>query len=636
MNLSVSIPKQIDPYFEELEHWLVLEGVAERERMAHRRSIRSSKLAEQSGETLLHMKIMDHRTGLAGRMIIDFQKNDHRDLPSNRMKVGSPIVVSNEANKSDRGVPGVVSGKRKDLVQVAVEQWPDGTSFRIDLSPDETTRRRQLGAMAKAKCVSGRAKQLRDIVIGCRDPRFPTGLKKVVDWKSILNDSQKAAVNFALNSKDIAIIHGPPGTGKTTTLAELIFQAVKDGQRVLACAPSNTGVDNLLEKMVRLGLKAVRVGHPARVFPELRDFTLDELVDRDPHTQVIHEMRREVQQLVRDGQRISRGRDSRKRKRQYFAEAGILRGEIRTLEKRIVKNIIQTAEVICTTATIDEELIGEKPFDLVVIDEACQATMPGMWQAILKAEKIVLAGDHQQLPPTVISRQAAERGMKRSTMEELIDREGSAIFQRLTMQYRMHHKIMQFPSQFFYDSELVADVNVSEHQLTDDDEIQINPLTLSPLLLVDTAGADFLEEIEAEGESKLNPKEAKLVVTLVEQMVNSGVSENDIAIIAPYSAQVRYLRNLLGRTEIEVDTVDGFQGREKDLVILTMVRSNRKREIGFLSDLRRTNVAITRARKKLIMIGDSATLSVDPFYSNLITYFENENAYASVWEYLSD
>lgn len=636
MNQPGKIPKQIDPYFDELESWLNLEGIAERERMAQRRAVRSSKQAEKSGETLLRMQLVDHRTGLAGRMIIDFKKNHDHDLPPNRLKTGSPVIISNEAIQEDHGIPGVISGKRRDLIQVAVDQWPEGERFRIDLSPDETTRRRQLAAMGKARLATGRSRQLRDMVIGIRDPRYPVGKQAPIRCKSILNESQESAVAFALESKDIAIIHGPPGTGKTTTLAELIYQSVRRGQRVLACAPSNTGVDNLLEKIIPLGLKAVRVGHPARVFPELRDFTLDELVDRDPHTQLIHDMRREVQQLIRDGQRVSRGRDSRRRKRHYFAEAGILRGEIRSLEKRIVKDIIQSAEVICTTSTIDEELIGEQPFELVVIDEACQATMPGTWQAVLKADKLVLAGDHQQLPPTVISKEAANRGLKRSIMEELIDREGTNIFKRLSVQYRMNQKIMQFPSQIFYEGDLIANAKVEGHLLADDNQIDVNPMTLEPLLLVDTAGADFQEEVESEGESKLNPKEADLVMTLITRMLEFGVSEKDIAIIAPYAAQVRHLRNLLGSTEIEVDTVDGFQGREKDLVVLTMVRSNRNREIGFLSDLRRTNVAMTRARKKIIFIGDSATLSVDPFYSKLIDYFENEGAYASVWEYLSN
>ena len=633
MNGKSTLPRETSAYFDELEIWLNLEGVAERERMARRRRIRSTKEAEKSGETLLKLSITDHRTGLAGRMIIDFQKRNDRDLPPNRLKVGSPVVVSDENAISDQGVPGVVSAKRKDLIQIALDQWPDGNTFRVDLSPDETTRRRQMAAIAKARMATGRSKQLRDIIIGLRNPRCHDAEFQGLSCKSHLNKSQKSAVRFGLTNEDLAIIHGPPGTGKTTTLAELIYQETKRGNRILACAPSNSGVDNLLQKIARLGIKAVRVGHPARVFPELREFTLDELVDRDPSTRVVLEMRREIQQLVRDGQKLTRGKDWRQRKREYFSEAGILRAQIRSIEKSIVRNIIQSADVICTTTTIDDDLLGDQHFDLVVIDEACQATMPGTWQAILKANKIILAGDHHQLPPTVLSDEASRRGLKRSMLEELIDREGESIFKRLTVQYRMNKKIMDFPSQYFYEAELIADPSVINHCLTDDSSVSVDEFTQRPLLFVDTAGADFVEAIEEEGESKFNPNEARIIVGLVHQLLESGLSENQLAVIAPYSAQVRYLRDLFGSIGVEVDTVDGFQGREKDCVLLTMVRSNPERQIGFLSDLRRTNVAMTRARKKLIIVGDSSTLSSNPFYADLLEYFEAQQAYRSVWEY---
>ena len=630
-----TLPNQLDAYFDELEIWLDLEGVAERERMMRRRMLRSLKDAERTGEALLNLQIHDHQTGLAGRILIDFVKGARHEFPANRLKVGSPVVITDQNFETDRGISGVVSAKRKDLIQIAVEHWPEGNRFRIDLSPDESTRRRQIAAMAKAKMATGRAKQLRDIIIGTRELRRPSENNNDLVFKTQLNASQKDAVAFALASPDVAIIHGPPGTGKTTTLAELIFQAVKGGQRVLACAPSNTAVDNLLEKLVPLPIDVVRVGHPARVFSELRNYTLDEIVERDPSTKIILEMRREVSHLVKDAQKISRGKDWRRRKREYFTEAGILRGQIKSLEKSIVRNVIQSANVICTTTTIDDDLIGPDEFDMVVIDEACQATIPGTWQAILRAEKLVFAGDHQQLPPTVLSKEAISRGLQRSILEDLIEREGSSVYRRLTIQYRMHQQIMDFPNRYFYDSELGSDPSVSNHLLTDNPQITVDHLTRQPLLFIDTAGADFSEEKEEEGESKFNAKEASFVVQLIDQLRDAGVIGEQIAVIAPYSAQVRLLRDQLGNREIEVDTVDGFQGREKDVVILTMVRSNLEQEIGFLADLRRTNVAMTRARKKLIVIGDSATLSSNPFYSELFEYFEDQTSYSSIWEHLS-
>lgn len=629
------LPTELHQYFERLEHWIDLEGAAERERMARRRVIRSSKKAEESGESVLHLSVVDHQTGLGGRILIDFQRHRGEDFPPNRMKVGSPVVITNERNNQDCGIAGVVSLKRRDRLQIAVEQWPDGSDFRVDLSPDETTRRRQLAAIARAKTAKGRTKKIRDVVLGNREMRFSDHVMDDLVFRSNLNQSQREAVSFALGADDLGVIHGPPGTGKTTTLAEVVFQVVQSGQRVLACAPSNTAVDNLLEKLIGLNLKAVRVGHPARVFELLREHTLDEIVENDPSTRVILEMRREIQQLVRDGQRYSRGKNWRKYRNQCFSEANVLRGQIRSLEKSVIKNIIDSAEVICTTTTIDDDLIGEQTFDVVVIDEACQASIPGTWQAILRANKLILSGDYQQLPPTIISEQAANDGMRKSLLETIVEREGTKSYERLKKQYRMHEKIMEFSSHHFYESDLIADETNRHHELRDDPKVRSHVFTEGPLLFIDTAGADYVETMEDEGESKLNVKEADLVHLIIKEVIHCGVQPSEIAVIAPYAAQVRLLREVLSRFEVEVDTVDGFQGREKDLVILTTVRSNDERKIGFLSDIRRTNVAITRARKKIIVVGDSTTLSAHPFYADLLEYFENNTAYSSVWEFLS-
>jgi predicted DNA helicase len=447
-----------------------------------------------------------------------------------------------------------------------------------------------------------------------------------------LNPPQQDAVRFALSARDIAILHGPPGTGKTTTLAEVIYQAVRDGQRVLACAPSNTAVDNILEKLVVMLPNVLRVGHPARVFESLRGHTLDERVESDPSNDVIADMRREVDQLIRFASRGGR-RVSGRERGEAFAEVGRLRGQIRQLERSIVRGIVESADVICTTTTIDEELLGQESFDLVVIDEAAQSTEASVWQAIGRAERLVLAGDHCQLPATVLSDQAAAEGMRRSLMQRLFEREGTAIFRRLTVQYRMHEAIMRFSSDQFYEGSLIADASVRAHRLCDLEGVDTTPLTDCPLHLIDTAGAEYDEQIEPDGESKLNPREAELVIKLTCQLIDSGVDPNEIAIIAPYAAQARFLRDRLDIDGLEIDTVDGFQGREKEVVIVTLVRSNSQGEIGFLSDTRRTNVALTRARRKLIVIGDSATLGGHPFYAAMFDYFEKSAAYHSVFAF---
>ncbi len=621
-----------DQYFEVLERWLDLESEAERARMARRRQIRSQTGVEKTGETLVRLQIADHSTGLAGRYLIDLSKPGGETLPLNRLKVGSPVVLSDDDDAADEGVSGVVSRRKHNLIQVATDQWPEGKWLRLDLSPDETTRRRQLAAMARTRLATGRVGQLRDILLGKRPLRF-SDLPEV-RFSTTLNPPQQDAVRFALAAKDVAILHGPPGTGKTTTLAEVIYQAVRRGEKVLACAPSNTAVDNMLERLVAIMPSVLRVGHPARVFESLRGHTLDELVDNDPSTDVIREMRREVEQLVRAASRSGRGRDAHRRRKQLFAEAGQLRGQIRALERSVIRAVLDSADVVCTTTTIDEELLGDRAFDCVVIDEACQCTEPSIWQAVLRAGRIILAGDHCQLPPTVLSDEAAREGLRDSLMQRLIEREGETIFRRLTVQYRMHESIMNFSSGAFYDNSLIADASVRAHRLCDLPQVSESPLTSEPIELIDTAGAEFDEQVEPDGESKLNPKEANLIVRLVRELLDSGLRGDQIAIIAPYAAQVRCLRSRLELPELEIDTVDGFQGREKEAVLLSMVRSNDRCEIGFLSDTRRTNVALTRARRKLIVVGDSATLGSHAFYASLLEYFEQASAYRSVWQYL--
>ncbi len=630
-SVSLDEPFSVDAYFDELARWLELEAVAERERMARRRQNRSRADVEKTGETLVRMQLVDHQTGLAGRLLLDFTKPGGEPLPMNRLKVGSPVVVSNDADPADNGVPGVVSRRKHNVIQVATDAWPDAHTYRLDLSPDETTRRRQLAAMAQARQASGRSGRLREMLLGSRPLRYQE--PQPIEFFSHLNPPQQDAVRFALAADDVAILHGPPGTGKTTTLAEVIYQAVQQGDRVLACAPSNTAVDNLLERLVAMMPNVLRVGHPARVFEALRGHTLDELVDTDPAGEVIRDMRREVEQLVRAASKDFRGRDGQHRRRELFAEAGQLRGQIRGLERSIIRSVLESADVICTTTTVDDDLLGAHKFDLVVVDEACQCTLPSIWQAVLRADRLVFAGDHCQLPPTVLSDEAARLGMRDSMMQRLIEREGESVYRRLTVQYRMHEQIMAFSSKTFYESSLVADVSVRHHRLCDLPNVDETPRTTDSIEFIDTAGAEYLEQLEPDGESKLNPKEANLIIQIVRELMDAGVRADQIAIIAPYAAQVRLLRGRLDTPKLEVDTVDGFQGREKEVVLLTMVRSNDQGEIGFLADTRRTNVAITRARRKLIVVGDSATLSHNPFYADMLDYFDKLGAYHSVWEY---
>ena len=315
------------------------------------------------------------------------------------------------------------------------------------------------------------------------------------------------------------------------------------------------------------------------------------------------------------------------------AEARELLAIARRTEQLAVERILNAANVVCGTLTgIDSDMIGQRRFDLLVIDEACQSTEPACWVPILRADRVVLAGDPCQLPPTVLSHDAADAGLAVSLMERVMATLGPSVSRLLTRQYRMHADIMTFSSNEFYGGELVADDSVIGHRLCDLPGVRVEPLTEKPVKFIDTAGASYEEEPEEDTSSRRNPQEAQLAVKYVRQLLAAGVAPADIAVITPYSGQSRLLRDKLRGTGVEVDSVDGFQGREKEAVVMSLVRSNVEGEIGFLSDVRRTNVALTRARRKLIVIGDSATLASNDFYKRMFDYFESISAYASVWE----
>ncbi len=459
---------------------------------------------------------------------------------------------------------------------------------------------------AARRAERGRLAQLRDVLLGAAAPAFDPP-RPLADPGSALNPSQRAAVEFALSARDVAIIHGPPGTGKTTTVVELIRQAVSRGSRVLACAPSNLGVDNLLERLLAAGMRAVRLGHPARVLPELRAHTLDLLVEAHPDLRVARQLERDAAVLRHQAARFTRAKPQPGHRQELRKEARELVADARRLEEQIVAGLLDAAEVLCVTLTgLDAQILGERTFDLAVIDEAAQSIEPACWIPLVRGARLVLAGDHCQLPPTIVSAAAAREGLAVSLPERLLAVHGPAIARRLTVQYRMHEAIMGFSSAEFYDSSLTPDPSVAAHRLADLPGVVADPLVESPLEFIDTAGAGYDEELEPDGESRRNPAEAALVCRKVQALVAAGVPAADIAVIAPYSAQVRLIRDLLQSGDglpgvddpsagVEVDSVDGFQGREKEAVVISLVRSNREGEIGFLADTRRMNVALTRA-----------------------------------------
>jgi len=625
-------------HFERLASLLQLEAEAEAERLAEQARRRTGAAAERTGYCLVKLAIRDEQPAFGGRVVLTLGKRDQSHvLPWNRLSVGTPVLLTEENVERQRGWRGVVSRRDMTSIQIVLSESPeaqqDRPTFRLDLANDEIARQRQLAALREAKTVNrGRAAQLRDVLMGMREPKF-SETKPLTPLNENLNAPQREAVAFALAAGDIAVIHGPPGTGKTTTVVELIRQAVARGEKVLACAASNLAVDNLLERLVAVGERAIRLGHPARVLKELQEHTLDLLVDAHPDVAIARRLIKEANALRDKADRFTRAKPPPGAKQQMRAEARELVADARQIESQVAEHILDTASVVCATLTgLGNEQLGDRMFDLVVIDEAAQAIEPACWIAILRAGRVVLAGDHFQLPPTIVSPKAAREGLAVSLMERLINDLGSGISRRLTVQYRMHEAIMGFSSDAFYDSSLAADASVQSHLLSDLPEVVPGPPTSAPLRFIDTAGAGYVEEMEPDGESRLNAEEAAIVGRQVQTLLDAGINPRQIAVIAPYAAQVRALREQLVIEGLEIDTVDGFQGREKEAVIISLVRSNTTGEIGFLGDTRRMNVALTRARRALIVIGDSATIGGHPFYHRLLEYFELLEAYHTVWE----
>jgi DNA polymerase III delta prime subunit len=626
-----------EDHFERLARLLDLESQAEAREATERGRRLSSADAERTGTSLVDLVIADEDTGLGGRYLVQFVKRSRSPLPWTRLNVGSPVVLSPQAAKGPANYRGVVYQRGEGSLHVALASTPDDLGdhdlWRLDLSSDEVAVERQRVALQRARLARGdRLAELRDVLLGQRQPAFaPEQDDPALDPG--LNDTQREAVRFALAARDVALIHGPPGTGKTTAVVELIRRAIRRGEKVLACAPSNLAVDNIFERLLAAGERAVRLGHPARVLPELRAHTLDLLVEQHPDVRLARKLVKEAMGLFRQAGRYTRAKPAPGARQEARQEARSLLADARRLEAQAVEHILDTADVVCATTTgLDGELVGPRRFGLAVIDEACQSTEPGCWIPLLRCDRVVLAGDHCQLPPTVVSREAATEGFGVSLFERLMALHGTPIARRLTVQYRMHQAIMDFSSLEFYEAELEADATVCEHLLADLPGVLATPLTQSPVEFMDTAGAGFDEEVEPDGESRLNRQEADLVCRRVQGLLDSGVAAGDIAVIAPYAAQVRLLREQLSVAGLEVDSVDGFQGREKEAVIISLVRSNPKGEIGFLGDVRRMNVAMTRARRKLLVVGDTATLSGHPFYRRMIEYFEGLGAYRTVWE----
>lgn len=627
-----------DPsFFDDLLRLLELERAAEKARYAEEKERLSLADLEAKGLVLLDVEVVEEAVGLGGRFLVTLERADRRPLA--RVHNGDLVEVRPRRAEAEETARGIVSRATRTRVQVAFDRAPppfvSEGRLRVDLVPNDVTFDRARSAVMRFKAMDrGQERRKREVILGNEPPRFERPAE--LDTSRPLNPEQREAVARALAAEDFFLVHGPPGTGKSTVLAEIAVQAVSRGQRLLATAASNAAVDHLLELCLASGLAALRVGHPARVAPHLVQHTLDVVVEEHPDRQVARDLfdeAFELQGYARKQRRQGRSRERFANARESSAEARRLIEEARRLEKKAVQSVLQRAQVICATcASLEGGPLAGEEFDLALVDEATQAVEPIALLALLKADRAVLAGDHRQLPPTILSMEAAQRGLAKSLFERLLEDHGEGVKRMLAEQYRMHEQIMSFPSRELYAGQLRAHPSVAGRTLA---EVLGEGATVDapPVLFLDTAGKGFDEGAPSESESRLNEGEAGLVVARARELLAAGLAPAELAVITPYSAQAALLRERIPELEVEVDTVDAFQGREKDAILVSLTRSNSEGRLGFLNDLRRMNVALTRARRHLFVVGDSATLGGHPFYARFIESVQEAGGYRSAWEW---
>ena len=524
----------------------------------------------------------------------------------------------------------------------ALLQLEKAARLGIQLTLDETTYRLMFEALERVMEAKGnRLAELRDICHTTAPTHRYTFLPQRFPW---LNASQEQAVNEVLWAKDVAVVHGPPGTGKTTTLVEAIYETLRRETQVLVCAQSNMAVDWIAEKLCDRGVNVLRIGNPTRVTDRMLGQTFERRFESHPRYHDLWAIRKGIRDLY-----ASRHKGSRENFQQKVAR---LRERATELELSIQEELFSEARVIaCTLTGSAHRLLSGRRFGTLFIDEAAQALEAACWIAIPKADRFILAGDHRQLPPTLKCPESLAGGLDKTLMQHLVEHQPRCV-SLLRVQYRMCDAIMQFPNQEFYEGMLESDPSVRYRGILDWDTalewIDTSQEDVTPPPAEDSTSEEpslpdlydsFLEQ--QNGVSRVNPLEAELTVRILRQYCEKIGRDRilheriDVGIISPYRGQVHLLRQLIRRDKffkplralLSVNTVDGFQGQERDVIVISMVRSNEEGQVGFLRDLRRMNVAITRARMKLLIIGDASTLCRHPFYRRLKKYIDYLDEY---------
>ena len=584
------------------------------------------------GEAWWPVKVTRSYYNSLNQLAIEVIRTTDTDIEHN-FEFGRPVVFFHDDPIKYFRFTGTVSYADGDRMVVTV---PDNTSIidlqnaerlGVQLSFDETSYRLMMEALDRVIKGKGRLGYLRDLFYSRQ--KVETFVFPPMHFP-YLNATQEEAVNMVLRAKDVAIVHGPPGTGKTTTLVEAIRETLMRENQVLVCAQSNMAVDWISEKLVDRGINVLRIGNPTRVNDKMLSFTYERRFEAHPDYSQLWAIRKAIRDL----------RKNRKRGDEKFHQKlESLKSRATELEIRINSDLFGEARVIASTlvGSANRLLDGQK-FGTLFIDEAAQALEAACWIPMRRISRVVLAGDHCQLPPTVKSIAALKAGLGKTLMERIVEMHPEAVT-LLKIQYRMNDDIMRFSSNYFYEGKVESAPEVKYRSILDLDTAMewISPENPDNPECPDNPDyPDYREQFVGESFGRINKTEAELTLDTLQHYFERIGKQRllderiDVGIISPYRAQVQYLRRLLMKREyfkpfrrlISVNTVDGFQGQERDVIVISLVRSNDEGQIGFLRDLRRMNVAITRARMKLIILGDKQTMTRHPFYRQLWQYIE--------------
>lgn len=602
----------------------------------------------KNGLTWYPVKINSEELGYADLLQIEVERTSHTDT-AHQFSAGKNIsLFSNQPDQETREINGTIRAAYKNKLKIILHtdelpDWCYDGKLGINVQFDDNSYTEMQKALDEVIAAKGnRVAELRDIL----EEKIPFTFEKQDETLLVpqLNRSQNEAIRKALSANDVAVIHGPPGTGKTTTLVSAIRVCLQSESQVLVCAPTNTAVDLLAERLGALGISVLRLGHPARISEDLIGTSLDGRIQGHKNYYEIKNLRKNAEEYFKMAGKYKRvfGKEDAKQRAAFYTEARNCLKEARQIEDFIVEDLFASAQVICCTpVTSTSKHLSRKTFGTLFFDEASQALEPMVWIPLVKCRRLILCGDHHQLPPVVKSMEAQKGGLGKTLLDRCIRFEGAVSL--LSRQYRMNTPIMAFSNGFFYNNELEADGSVKDNTLTEEKDAGFYN---TPVEFIDTAGCGFEEAQNPETLSSYNTGEGQVLYRHLQDVLQwytalDYTTPVSIGIISPYKEQIGWLRENQDAfslptekvSELQIRTIDGFQGEECDIIYISLVRSNADMEIGFLSDIRRMNVAITRARRKLVVIGDSATIGQHPFYKAFIDYCETNGFYRSAWEF---